>query len=87
MNIHDKAKEARDNNIPLIDVRSEKEFEEYHLEGAVNIPLSQIEKADVEDGSYIYCRSGSRSQHAVNLLEKRNIKALNIGGIENEENK
>lgn len=85
MNIHEKAQEARDKNIPLIDVRSEKEFEDSHLEGAVNIPLSQIEDADIKEGSYIYCRSGRRSQHAVNVLEKRNIKTVNIGGIENEE--
>ena len=33
----------KDSNINLIDVRSSQEFEEGHLDGAVNIPVYKIE--------------------------------------------
>ena len=66
----------KNKEIYLIDVRSGQEYEEGHLEGALNIPLYNIEK-DIEkniknkdDTIILYCSSGSRSKKAKEILEK-----------------
>jgi rhodanese-related sulfurtransferase len=55
----------------IIDVRTPSEFDEQHLDGAVNINLQaddfvdRISELD-RNGSYaVYCRSGNRSAEAV----------------------
>ena len=58
----------------LIDVRSPQEFNEGHLEGAINIPLylleKQIEKLPSKQGiMLLYCASGHRSKQAKEKLE------------------
>jgi rhodanese-related sulfurtransferase len=77
-----KALEAIQKHIPLIDVRSKQEYEAGHFAGAVNIPLSALESADIQNGSYIYCRTGGRAGMAKEILAKRNIVVENIGGVE-----
>ncbi len=57
-------------NVQLVDVRSQKEFEQATIEGAINIDFLQkdfVENASVLDKEqpvYIFCRSGKRSQMA-----------------------
>lgn len=61
--------------IVLIDVRSGQEYEEGHLDGAINIPVYNIEKEiskyvrNTEDTIILYCSSGSRSRQAKEILE------------------
>lgn len=61
--------------IVLIDVRSGQEYEEGHLDGAINIPVYNIEKdiakyaTSKEDTIILYCSSGSRSKQAKEILE------------------
>ncbi len=63
-------------NIVLMDVRSGQEYEEGHLDGAINIPVYNIEKdiakhvKNKEDTIILYCSSGSRSKQAKEILEK-----------------
>lgn len=62
----------------LVDVRTPEEFSAGHLEGAVNVPLAELERrvADLGDPSrsiVLYCRSGARSGRAKRLLEQRNF--------------
>lgn len=72
----------------LIDVRDKDEYKSGHLQGARNIPLSAIDKAESgihekDMPLYVYCLSGSRSAKAVKALKKMgytNVKS--IGGIE-----
>lgn len=65
----------KNSNINLIDVRSSQEYEEGHLDGAVNIPVYQIDKeiekfvSDKEDTIILYCSSGYRSKEAKDILE------------------
>lgn len=59
----------------LVDVRSPGEFATGHLDGAVNIPLDQIERRATEIGPkdqpvVLYCRSGARSGMAAGTLKK-----------------
>lgn len=63
------------NNTILIDVRSKQEFLEGHLDGAINIPLDEIEnkieKKVVNKNIIIivYCQYGARSKKAQNKLK------------------
>ena len=69
----------------VVDVREPNEFHAGHLEGAVNIPLSQLEKKwpGSPDQTYlIYCASGMRSQLATKKLRARGVEqAHNLGGM------
>jgi rhodanese-related sulfurtransferase len=53
-------KRAREGSVQVFDVRPPREFEAGHLPGAINVPLSQLEKAleDLPKGTQIvaYCR-------------------------------
>lgn len=66
----------RNKEIYLIDVRSGQEYEEGHLDGAINIPVYNIENEiqkkvkDKNETIILYCSSGSRSKKAKNILEK-----------------
>ena len=65
----------------LVDVRSEKEFDQGSALNAVNIPVDKIEKElDQFKGKsniILFCRAGRRAEAARKLLEKHHIKAIN----------
>ena len=67
----------------LVDVRSEKEFDQGSALNAVNIPVDKIEKElDQFKGKsniILFCRAGRRAEAARKLLEKHHIKAINGG--------
>ncbi|MCL1990793.1 MAG: rhodanese-like domain-containing protein [Defluviitaleaceae bacterium] len=58
----------------LIDVRSPSEFTSGHIEGALNLPLNQIETLIVAQFPakdtliVLYCQTGFRSSQAIRLL-------------------
>lgn len=57
----------------LVDVRTPEEFESSRLPGAINIPLQQIEylgasKLEKSRPIVVFCRSGQRSQMAMQIL-------------------
>lgn len=60
----------------LLDVRSLQEYNEGHLQGAINIPVYDLEKEvskklpNKDTVIIIYCSSGHRSKRAKDLLEK-----------------
>ncbi len=70
----------------IIDVRESAEYSTGHVEGSINIPPSElIEGAkalkDIPKDTPIilYCRSGSRSQVAINLLRQQGFNNLTNG--------
>lgn len=70
----------------IIDVRSQQEYEEGHLEGAINIPYYEIKrrKINLDKGKEIvvYCEKGSRSRTAYRILKKfgyKNVYSLYMG--------
>ena len=80
----------KDKKVFLIDVRSNQEYEEGHLDGAINIPLFNIEK-DIEkvvqskqDTVILYCAKGIRSMEAKKILENLGYERVyNLkGGID-----
>ena len=66
----------------LIDVRSNQEYEEGHLNGAINISAYNIAKEienvvkNKSDIIILYCSSGTRSKEAKNILEKMDYKEV-----------
>lgn len=66
----------------LLDIRTKEEFMESKIDGAVNIPLSELlfnmdEIEDYKDRKIvIYCRSGHRSITACNLLTMEGFNDL-----------
>jgi glyoxylase-like metal-dependent hydrolase (beta-lactamase superfamily II)/rhodanese-related sulfurtransferase len=58
----------------IIDVRTEKEWQNGHLEGSVNIPLSQLAsragEVPAEGDVVVHCQGGYRSSIATSMLQK-----------------
>ena len=70
--------------LSLVDVREIEEFKMLHLEGAHNLPLSQLadtyEQLDKEQLHYVICKSGMRSARACQFLEEHGYKFINVQG-------
>ena len=73
----------------LIDVRSVEEFKTGYIQGAVNIPHTEIAEKisgvakDKSTPLYLYCRSGRRVGIAMEELSKLGYtKMVNLGGAE-----
>lgn len=87
-----KAKEFIINNEAiLVDVRTEEEYNEKHIEGAVLLTLDDINENNAKDvigdlDKYIivYCKSGVRSNEAYNKLKELGYKNVyDLGSIDN----
>ena len=72
----------------FIDVRTDEEYKEGHISGAINIPVDVIESkiadiaSDKSDIIILYCRSGNRSATAGKILESLGYEViLDAGGI------
>lgn len=84
-----------DNNPKLIDVRTKEEYDEYHLENAINIPYDNIKEKvkDLENISYntpiiVYCKSGNRSNQAYSIFKSLGYENVyDLGAISNCEKK
>jgi phage shock protein E len=61
----------------ILDVRSDKEFQQGHIQGAINISYEQLETKSSLLNDHknqpiiIYCRSGRRAQVAYNTLKAK----------------
>lgn len=81
----DEAKELIENegDLFILDVRTKEEFDEAHIEGAVQIPVDELEARLVEIEEYkdapllVYCRSGNRSSVAVEILLENDFTKIN----------
>ncbi len=79
---------AEEPDILLVDVRTVDEFEDGHLEGAINVPLVELTNhldmlPDPGQKMVVYCGSGHRSAMAMvllNLLGYENAVSL-LGGV------
>ena len=71
----------------IIDVREPGEFAQGHIEGAVNVPLSNLAAgiaaaARKDEPLYVYCLSGARSSSACGQLQRMGYADVtDIGGI------
>jgi len=72
-------------NLVILDVRTQEEYDSGHLEDAVLIPVSELEvdELDEEKETLVYCRSGSRSATASQILVDNGFSSVYnmLGGI------
>lgn len=70
--------------LSLVDVREVEEFQTLHLEGAQNLPLSQLtdtyDQLDKDLLHYVICKSGMRSARACQFLAEQGYDVINIQG-------
>ena len=68
----------------LLDLRTEEEYGDNHLMGAVNIPFAQLEwrvdELPWQVPVVCYCQRGSKSILACNYLYRRGLVVVNTGG-------
>jgi hydroxyacylglutathione hydrolase len=81
--LHDKIKGS--SKFVLLDVRASKEFEDSHIERAINIPVADLRERyavlNKEDTIIMICSSGNRSSLGVSILAQHGFKKLhNVAG-------
>lgn len=78
------AKAAVDAGAFLLDVRETNEFEAGHADGAVSIPLSELNdrytELDKDAEIYCICKSGGRSGQAAGALNEAGYNVTNVIG-------
>ena len=84
----EQAKQIIDNEeVILLDVRTEEEFVTGHIVNAINIPVDDLEYRldelqDKESKMLVYCKSGTRSAIACEILEANGFtNVYNMGGV------
>lgn len=73
------------NNANIIDIRTIQNYNNNHIEGAINIPY---EKLIIEPNKYleknrryfIYCSKGLKSIRVCNILYKQGFNVVNVNG-------
>ncbi len=77
-----------DHSITLLDVREAYEYKSGHIQGALLLPVGEIEREikklnlDKDALLYVYCQSGVRSKSACSKLVKLGYhNVYNLGGI------
>ena len=80
----------KEKNSYLIDVRTIEEFNDSHLDNAINIPVDSIESGvksqniDLNSSIIVYCRSGKRSSTASEILYNLGYKNVyDLGAMSN----
>jgi len=81
MNIQDL---INDQNITIVDVRTEEEFSEGNVSNSVNIPLHEVvdrvEELKEMQPMVLCCRSGQRSGKAMVYLKSQGLDEVHNGG-------
>ena len=68
--------------IQLLDVRMPSEFRRGHIQGAKNVPLTEIGSYTpaTNERIYVICHSGVRSKLAAKKLKKKCYDVINVRG-------
>lgn len=78
--------EAHNPSVDFINVCTPTEYNEKHILGVRNVPLDEIARRVNEFSGkqtiYVHCRSGNRSQKAIDLMKSLGVKAelVNVSG-------
>lgn len=76
----------------LVDVREEEEYQQHHVENAINLPMSRLGDLELiyeklghfDNNIVLYCQSGKRSKMTRNFLKSLGYKKVyNLGAIWN----
>lgn len=81
---HDIATLPRDGSVTLLDVRTDAEYAEGHIDGFSHIPLDSlrehIHELDPQKPIYVHCHSGLRSYIACRILSGHGFDCYNLSG-------
>ncbi len=83
--LHDMASGDSFSKMVLVDVRSPKEYEDNHIEGAVNIPApdlrTRFNELDKDKPTVLICSTGHRSSLGTSILKQNGFKDVyNVAG-------
>lgn len=80
----DKVLQMDHENYLLVDVRTKFEYNNGHIEGAINIPLDNLrehlDELDKDKLIVVYCQVGLRGYLADRILSQRGYRVLNVTG-------
>lgn len=76
---------AKNENVPIVDVRRKSEYESEHIEGAENAPLDYVNesmlKVNKDQTTYVHCVGGYRSMTFASILKSRGYdKIVDVAG-------
>jgi glyoxylase-like metal-dependent hydrolase (beta-lactamase superfamily II)/rhodanese-related sulfurtransferase len=76
---------AKDNGLVVVDVRAPQEYEQLHINGAVNIPVAELrtryKELDKDKPIALICSTGHRSSLGASLLKQRGFERIyNVAG-------
>ncbi|MGI6174743.1 MAG: FAD-dependent oxidoreductase [Christensenellales bacterium] len=81
---HDVAEAREKEDVLLLDVRTDAEYEEGHIAGTLHIPLhtlrERLAELDRDKVLYVYCQSGRRSYVACRILSQNGFDCLSLSG-------
>ncbi|WP_297406136.1 rhodanese-like domain-containing protein [uncultured Cetobacterium sp.] len=70
----------KNNSATLLDVRTDEEYQEKHLENSIHIPLNELperlNELDKEKSYVTFCRSGVRSKSGALILQDNGFKKV-----------
>ncbi|MFW6013837.1 MAG: rhodanese-like domain-containing protein [Candidatus Nanoarchaeia archaeon] len=76
------SEKMEDDNVVVLDVRTKQEHDNAKVPGSVLIDIMQqdfkknISQLDKSKTYLVYCRSGSRSRHAVKIMQDEDIQSI-----------
>ncbi len=79
-----KVKAMKPEDYILVDVRTDEEYGNGHMDGAINIPLdslrARLSELDPKKTIVVYCRVGHRGYLADRILSQKGYQVLNVTG-------
>ena len=71
-------------NYIILDARTQAEYNQGHIKGAINIPYDIISKNDFDKDTviFVYCQSGNRSETAYHTLNSLGYRVYDLGAYE-----
>ena len=76
----------KENEYIIIDVRTEEEYQDLHIEDAINITYDEIDEdidLDKDKIIFVYCKSGGRSEIAFKTLTDLGYTVYDLGAFSN----
>jgi rhodanese-related sulfurtransferase len=74
----------KEKGVVVIDVRNPDEYERFRVPGALLIPLvdvpERVDEVPTDETVYVICATGSRSERAVEYLNRQGLDTVNVRG-------
>ena len=79
---HKVVMEKGEDNVNIVDVRAPEKFNNGHIKGAINLPLSKLEnnldQLDKTKHYYVICQSERFSRQGTEILTNNGFQATNV---------